>query len=64
QGELVATPEEAAIQEKQQKEYERQQKELALRQKEYERQQKELALHKIEELTAKLQELGINSDQT
>ncbi|MFM7438078.1 MAG: Uma2 family endonuclease [Snowella sp.] len=41
QGELVATPEEAALQEKQ---------------------QKELALQQIEELTAKLQELGINLD--
>ena len=70
-GELVATPEEAALQEKQekelalrQKEYERQQKELALQKMEDERQQKELALQKIEELTAKLQKLGINPEQT
>ena len=41
EGELVPTPEEAALQAKQ---------------------QKELALQKIEELTAKLQELGINPD--
>ncbi|MEA5534095.1 Uma2 family endonuclease [Crocosphaera sp. XPORK-15E] len=82
-GELIPTPEEANLQERQQKElalqqqeyerqqkelalqqqeYERQQKELALQQQEYERQQKELALKKIEELTAKLRELGINSD--
>jgi Uma2 family endonuclease len=69
-GELIPTPEEAAIQQQQQKEYERQQKELALQQqeyerqqKEYERQQKELALQKIAELTARLRELGINPDE-
>ena len=56
-GELVATPEEAAIQEKQQKE-------LALQQMQEERLQKELALHRIQELTAKLQELGINPNET
>ena len=71
EGELVPTPEEVAMEEKQQKElalqqkeYERQQKEYERQQKEYEVQQKELALQKIEELTAKLQELGIDIDQT
>lgn len=59
----MLTPEEAAMQERQQQEYERQQKEVALEQLEAERQQKELALQKIEELTAKLQELGINPDE-
>ena len=84
-GQLIPTPEEAALLEKQakeserqqkelalqqqeyerqQKESERQQKELALQQKEYERQQKELALQKIEQLTARLRELGINPDET
>ncbi|GBF82390.1 Uma2 family endonuclease [Aphanothece sacrum] len=90
-GELILTPEEANLQERQEKElalqqqeyerqqkelalqqqeYERQQKELALQQqeyerqqKEYERQQKELALQKIAELTARLRELGINTDE-
>ncbi|NCR54102.1 MAG: Uma2 family endonuclease [Microcystis aeruginosa L211-07] len=63
-GQLIPTPEEAALLEKQAKESERQQKELALQQKEYERQQKELALQKIEQLTARLRELGINPDET
>jgi Uma2 family endonuclease len=63
EGELVLTPEESAIQEKQQREYERQQKELALQQQEYERQQKEIAQQKITELEQKLRELGINPDQ-
>lgn len=62
EGELVPTPQEAALQERQQKEYERQQKELALQQQEYERQQKELAQKRIEELTARLQELGVELD--
>jgi Uma2 family endonuclease len=68
-GELVSTPEEAAIQakdreiqERQEKEYERKQKELALQQQEYERQQKEFALQQVEELRARLRELGINLD--
>ena len=39
-------------------------KELALQQVQEERLEKELALHKIEELTAKLQELGINPYET
>ena len=56
-GQLIPTPEEAALLEKQAKESERQQKELAL-------QQKELALQKIEQLTARLRELGINPDET
>jgi hypothetical protein len=70
-GQLIPTPEEAALLEKQAKESERQQKELALQQQEYERQQKEserqqkeLALQKIEQLTARLRELGINPDET
>ncbi|GCL48098.1 protein of unknown function DUF820 [Microcystis aeruginosa NIES-3787] len=63
-GQLIPTPVEAALLEKHAKESERQQKELALQQKEYERQQKELALQKIEQLTARLRELGINPDET
>lgn len=63
-GQLIPTPVEAAILEKQSKKSERQQKELALQQKEHERQQKELALQKIEQLTARLRELGINPDET
>lgn len=63
-GQLIPTPVEAALLEKQAKESERQQKELVLQQKEYERQQKELALQKIEQLTARLRELGINPDET
>jgi hypothetical protein len=51
----VLTPEEANVQE-------RQEKELALQQKEYERQQKESALEEIEELRAKLRESGVNLD--
>jgi Uma2 family endonuclease len=47
-GELVPTLEEANLQERQQKEVERR--------------QKELALQRIEELTARLKELGINPD--
>ena len=62
-GQLIPTPVEAAILEKQATESEPQQKELALQQKEYERQQKELALQKIEQLTARLRELGINFDE-
>ncbi|GBL16459.1 hypothetical protein MTo_03783 [Microcystis aeruginosa NIES-1211] len=49
-GELVPTPVEAAILERQSKKSERQ--------------QKELALQKIEQLTARLGELGINPDET
>ena len=49
-GQLIPTPEEAALLEKQAKESERQ--------------QKELALQKIEQLTARLRELGINPDET
>ncbi len=56
EGELVPTPEEANIQE-------RQQKELALQQMENERQQKELAQQRLEELTTRLRELGINPDE-
>jgi Uma2 family endonuclease len=56
EGELVPTPEEASIKE-------RQEKELALQQKEYERQQKELALQENEKLRAKLRELGINPNE-
>lgn len=48
-GQLIPTPEEAALLEKQAKESERQ--------------QKELALQKIEQLTARLKELGINPDE-
>jgi Uma2 family endonuclease len=54
-GELVQTPEESA-------ESERQQKQLALAEAETERQQKELALQKAAQLSAKLQELGIDPD--
>lgn len=68
-GELVPTPEESAIQERQQTQIERQQKELAKQQaqierqqKEYERQQKELALQEIAQLKEKLKQLGINTD--
>ena len=49
-GQLIPTPEESALLEKQAKESERQ--------------QKELALQKIEQLTARLRELGINPDET
>lgn len=56
EGELVSSPEEAASQE-------RQQKELALQQQDYERQQKELALQENEQLKAKLRELGINPNE-
>ncbi|KOR36762.1 MULTISPECIES: Uma2 family endonuclease [Planktothricoides] len=55
EGELVNTPEESA-------ETERQQKELAFAQAETERQQKQLALEKVAQLSAKLQELGIDPD--
>ena len=49
-GELVPTPVEAAILERQSKKSERH--------------QQELALQKIEQLTARLGELGINPDET
>ena len=55
-GELVSSPEEAASQE-------REQKELALQQQDYEREQKELALQENEQLKAKLRELGINPNE-
>ncbi len=68
-GELVNTPEESAETERQQKELalaaaetERQQKELALAAAEAERQQKQLAWQKAAQLSAKLQELGIDPD--
>ena len=71
EGELVPSPEEAAsqaenrlIQERQQKEYEQQQKELALQKIETERQEKELALQKIEKLKTKLKDLGIDFDES
>ncbi|MFM6788456.1 MAG: Uma2 family endonuclease, partial [Microcystis panniformis] len=52
-GQLVPTPQEAELQERQAKEQERQAKEQALLEKEQERQAKE-------KLAAKLRELGIN----
>jgi len=68
-GELVPTPEESAERERQQKqlaqdqaERERQQKQLAQDQAQRERQQKELAQQKAAQLSAKLQELGIDPE--
>ena len=55
-GELVPSPEEAASQAENRLIQERQQKE-------YEQQQKELALQKIEQLQAKLRELGVNPEE-
>jgi hypothetical protein len=49
-GQLIPTPVEAAILERQSKKSERQ--------------QKELASPKVEQLTARLRELGINPDET
>ncbi|MGI0483623.1 Uma2 family endonuclease [Geminocystis sp. CENA526] len=62
-GELVATPEESAMEERQQAQIERQQKELAKQQAQIERQQKELALQEIAQLKEKLKQLGINLDE-
>jgi hypothetical protein len=56
-GELVPTPKEANLQE-------RQQKELALQQQEYEHQQQELALQEVEALRSKLRAAGFNPDET
>jgi Uma2 family endonuclease len=53
--ELVATPEEDA-------DFERQQKESEQQEKDYERQQKEIAQQKAERLAAKLRELNIDPD--
>ncbi|MGB5596024.1 MAG: Uma2 family endonuclease, partial [Crocosphaera sp.] len=57
EGQLVPTPEEAAINAENKAIQERQEKELAL-------QEKELAEQRLEEINAKLKELGINLDET
>ncbi|MGK7944175.1 MAG: Uma2 family endonuclease [Microcystaceae cyanobacterium] len=58
-GELVLKPQEAAIQERQQKELALQREAEERQQKEYERQQKELAQQELADIKARLKELDI-----
>ncbi|MEQ9369499.1 Uma2 family endonuclease [Coleofasciculus sp. F4-SAH-05] len=62
EGQLVLTPEERAELAQHQAELAQQQAEMAQQQVEVERQQRELAQQRVEELLAKLKELGIESD--
>ncbi len=62
QGQLIPTPQERAEQEKQEKELAQQQAELAQQQTQEERQQRELAQQRVEELLARLKQLGVEPD--
>ncbi len=62
-GDCLTSPQELALQERQQREIAQQQAELAQQQAEQERQQRELAEQEVTALKAKLRELGVDPDR-